>query len=406
MIKVGVDIGNSKISCIVCDIQSADKIKVLSFVNLPTLNIFKNTFTNFKLIKKEIKEVIEIAAKESETEIKSINLNIPISGSISSYYNASINIEDELINELHLKKVINNSEFFNDSINQNILMNYILNYEIDEKLIAGSPIGNFAKKLNLNFYKLSVDKNIINTYENLFNELGIYIANFVPTPLSSAIATLNQDDKDLGSICIDLGDSSTSIAVFENNKLIFCNSINIGSKNITNDIARGVSTTKDSAERLKTLYGSVLSSPSDEYEIIEIPLIGTEEGQFKQINRSTVNSIIKPRVEETLELMWQMLKQYGLNKKRIKNLILTGGGSQLEGINEYAQAIFDSNVRTGKPANLKGLNKNYFGPQFSQTIGAAFFEKSQYEVSFLKKSKKINKNNLFGRFSAWLDQYI
>ena len=406
MIKVGVDIGNSKISCIVCDIQSVDKIKVLSFVNLPTSNIFKNTFTNFKLIKKEIKEVIEIAAKESETEIKSINLNIPISGSISSYYNSSINIENELINELHLKKVINNSEFFNDSINQNILLNYILNYEIDEKLIAGSPIGNFAKKLNLNFYKLSVDKNIINTYENLFNELGIYIANFVPTPLSSAIATLNQDDKDLGSICIDLGDTSTSIAVFENNKLIFCNSINIGSKNITNDIARGVSTTKDSAERLKTLYGSVLSSPSDEYEIIEIPLIGTDEGQFKQINRSTVNLIIKPRVEETLELMWQMLKQYGLNKKRIKNLILTGGGSQLEGINEYAQAIFDSNVRTGKPANLKGLNKNYSGPQFSQTIGAAFFEKSKYEVSFLKKSKKINKNNLFGRFSAWLDQYI
>ena len=79
--------------------------------------------------------------------------------------------------------------------------------------------------------------------------------------------------KILEAICIDLGESSTSLAIFENNKLIFCDSINIGSKNITNDIVRGISTTKESAERLKTLYGSVLSSPSDEYEIIEIPII-------------------------------------------------------------------------------------------------------------------------------------
>ena len=121
------------------------------------------------------------------------------------------------------------------------------------------------------------------------NELNIEIANFVPTPLSSALATLNDDDQDLGGICIDLGASSTSIAVFENKKMIFCDSINVCSKNITNDIARGISTTKESAERLKTLYGSVLSSPSDEHEMIEVPLVSSNENQFKQINRSTIN---------------------------------------------------------------------------------------------------------------------
>ena len=74
----------------------------------------------------------------------------------------------------------------------------------------------------------------------------------------------------------------------------------------------------------------MLNSPSDEYEIIEVPLISSEENQFKQISRSTINLIIKPRVEENLELVWQKLKQYNLNRKKIKNLILTGGGSQLE----------------------------------------------------------------------------
>ena len=406
MIKVGLDIGNSKISCIVCDIKIDKKIKILSFSSLPTVNINKNTFINYDAIKKEVKDILDIAAKESQTEIKSINLNIPVSESQSSFYNSEINIENELINELHLKKAINNSEFFNERVNYKNLMNYIINYEIDGKIIFGSPVGNFAKKLNLNLYKLSVDKNVLKTYKNLFDELKIHVVNFIPTPLSSALSTLNDDDKELGGICIDLGESTTSVAVFENKKLIFCDSINVGSKHITNDIARGISTTKESAERLKTLYGSVLSSPSDEHSFTEVPNILSEENQYKQINLSTINSIIKPRVEETLELVWQKLKQYGLNKKKIKNLILTGGGSQLEGISNYAEEIFDGNVRLGKPHGILGLDKKYSSPNFSQTIGCILYQESQYDLNFLKKNQKTIKNSVFSRFYSWLDHYI
>ena len=406
MIKVGLDIGNSKISCAVCDFKNNQEPRVLAFVNLPTYDINKSAFSNIYSVKKEIKEVIQVAAKESQTEIKSININIPISGSFSYYYNSEINIENEIINELHLKKAINQSEFFDEKKEHKNIINYIIGYEIDEKFIQGSPIGNFAKTLNVSFYKLSVNQNVINTYQNLFNELEIHIDNLVPTPVSSALATLSYDDQELGAICIDLGESTTSISVFENKKLIFSDSINIGSKNITNDIARGISTTKESAERLKTLYGSVLSSPSDEYEIYEVPIVASEEGQSRQINRSTINSIIKPRVEETLELIWQKLKQYSLSKKRIKNLILTGGGSQLEGIEEYAQIIFDSNVRLGKPLKLHGLNKAFMGPQFSQTLGRILYKKDHYELNFLKNPKNLTKNTVFGRFSSWLDRYI
>ena len=247
MIKVGLDIGNSKISCVVCDIKSNEKLKILSFVSLPTININKKIIIDFPSIKNEIKEIIETAEKESQTEIKSINLNIPISSAESFFYSSKISIGNESINELHLKKAINQSVFFNEFVNKKILMNYITNYEVDDKIIVDSPIGNYAHNLTLNFYKLVIEKNIVNTYKNLFSELKIHIANFIPTPLSSALATLNSDDMDLGGICIDLGNSSTSIAVFESSKLIFCDSIGVGSKNITNDIARGISTTKESA---------------------------------------------------------------------------------------------------------------------------------------------------------------
>jgi len=406
MIKVGVDIGNSKISCVVCDIKKDNTKQILSFISYPTKNINKGFISNIKSIKNEISILIRSAEKESQTEIKSIYLNIPVIDSTSSYFNSKIKIDNEMITELHLKKAINQSDFFETSSNYKILMNYITNYDVDNKIFFSNPAGNFGEKISLSFYKLSVNKNIINTLKNLLNDLQIHIVHYIPTPLSSALAALSNDDKELGAICIDLGDSSTSIAVFENAKLIFTDAINIGSKNITNDIAKGISTTKESAERLKNLYGSVLSSPSDEYEKIEIPIVSNEPNQFKQINRSTVNSIIKPRVEETLEVVWQKLKQYNLQKKQIKNLVLTGGGSQLEGIDDYAKIIFDSNVRLSRPSTIPGLKKTFTGPQFSQTIGTVFFEKEDFEIDFLKNNNKIKKNQVLSRFSAWLDQYI
>ena len=164
MIKVGIDLGNSKISCVVCDININQKPRVLSFVSLPTSNINRNTFTNFQSIKNEVKEIIDLAAKESQTEIKSINLNVPLYGSDSLFYNSQIDIENELISELHIKKAINQSEFFNEPINKYVLMNFILNYEIDNELSTGSPIGNFAKK-----YVNSLSENELCELESLLN---------------------------------------------------------------------------------------------------------------------------------------------------------------------------------------------------------------------------------------------
>ena len=358
------------------------------------------TFSNYEIFK-----AINDAAKESQTKIKSVNLNLPAIESSSMFSESEINVSGKMISDLHLKKAVNQSDILETIENYDVIQKFISSYELDNKFFSNSPIGTFGDNLKLNFYKFAVKKNYTNTLSSLFKNLNIHIENYVPTPLSSSLATLNSDDKLLGAICIDLGASSTSIALFENEKLIFMDAINVGGKNITNDIARGVSTNIESAERLKTLYGSVISSPSDEYELIEIPM-SNEPSKFKQINRSTINSIIKPRAEETLELIWQKLKEYNFHKTQIKNLILTGGGAILEGIAEYAQVIFDSNVRIGMPLSIKGLDKKFINPQFSQTIGTILFNKSDYEIEFLKNEEKYKKNTDLSRFYSWLDQYI
>ena len=309
MIKAGLNIGNSKISCVVCDYKNFKNIKILSLISIPSTQIKKNIIVNFSNLFEETKNLILDSEKNSQTKLHSININIPAIESISEFYNSEIIIADEKISALHLKKIINQSNYFNKNENYFEAANNIIAYELDNKLIYSDPIGNYANKIRIFFYKLLLNKKFVNNILTLVENLKLNVDYYIPSPLSSALSTLSEDEKNLGTICIDLGHTTTSVCIFENKNFIFGDAFSVGSNNITNDIARGVSTTLASAERLKTLYGSVISSPSDENEIIEIPIISGENNQFNQINRSTINAIIKPRIEETLEIACKKLNR-------------------------------------------------------------------------------------------------
>ena len=406
MIRAGLNLGNSKISCVVCDYKDSKNIKILSLISLPTKDLKKNIIINYSNLLHEIKKLIIDSEKNSQTKLNSINLNIPANESISEYYDSEVNINEEKISVLHLKKAINESEFFKKNINYFEVLNSIIGYELDNKLLYSDPVGNYANKIKVFFYRLLINDKFFKNLLNLKKDLKLDVDNYIPSPLSSSLSVLSEDEKNLGSICIDLGHTSTSIAIYENKKFIFGDALLVGGNNVTNDIARGVSTTITSAERLKTLYGSVISSPSDEHELIEVPAISGENNQFNQINRSTVNSIIKPRIEETLEMVWQKIKQKNLDTKKIKNVVLTGGGSQLEGIIEYAKIIFSSNVRIGKPLDFIGLESKLSNPSFADILGTILYNRQDYEIKYLGKDKKNKKKLGFSGFLAWLDQYI
>ncbi len=406
MIRAGLNLGNSKISCVVCDYKDSKNIKILSLISLPTKDLKKNIIINYSNLLHEIKKLIIDSEKNSQTKLNSINLNIPANESISEYYESEVNINEEKISVLHLKKAINESEFFKKNINYFEVLNSIIGYELDNKLLYSDPVGNYANKIKVFFYRLLLNDKFFKNLLNLKKDLKLDVDNYIPSPLSSSLSVLSEDEKNLGSICIDLGHTTTSIAIYENKKFIFGDALLVGGNNVTNDIARGVSTTITSAERLKTLYGSVISSPSDEHELIEVPTISGENNQFNQINRSTVNSIIKPRIEETLEMVWQKIKQKNLDTKKIKNVVLTGGGSQLEGIIEYAKIIFSSNVRIGKPLDYIGLESKLSNPSFADILGTILYNRRDYEIKYLGKDKKNKKKLGFSGFLAWLDQYI
>tara|TARA_Y100001970_G_C14148017_1_gene810969 strand:+ start:263 stop:1519 length:1257 start_codon:yes stop_codon:yes gene_type:complete len=407
-IKAAIDIGSSKIACAVGRGIGKFDLEILGYAYYGTNNVKKGLIIEPIKIEKEINKLIGEIENKTQTEISNVIVNASTTKSKSKFLEGSVNIGGEKIDNLHIKSAINNSNFNSDNEDYEPLHEMIKFFNIDNEKKVKDPIDLYGDILSVEIYQLLIKKNYIKSLKNILTKSNLNIDSIIATSFASSLSTLTKDEKDLGTICIDLGAGTTSICLMENDNLIFADAIPIGSNNITFDLSAGLNTSVESAERLKTLYGSVFTNPSDEYEIIDVPIIGSDKSQFNQVSRSIVNSYIKPRVEETLELIRQKLKEYNLHHKRYRRVVLTGGGSLLEGIEDYAKIIFDSQIRIASPYKLKGMSKDIERPQFSSVIGMLLASNNESKIQnyFGEKTLKKSRNTLFSRFSDWLDLYI
>jgi len=228
------------------------------------------------------------------------------------------------------------------------------------------------------------------------------VAGFVAAPYASGLACLVDDEKDLGVIVVDMGGGTTSIGVFIEGAFVHTAMVPVGGNHVTNDIARGLLTPVAHAERMKTLYGSALPSVSDDREIIEVPQMGETDGGdgSNRIPRSMLSGIIRPRIEETFELVRDRLADSGFDKIAGRRLVLTGGASQLPGVRDLAGRILDKRVRIGQPLNVSGLADATQGPAFSTCAGLLAYAVSG-PVEAYASSVSAEPQGRLGRVGRW-----
>jgi cell division protein FtsA len=196
----------------------------------------------------------------------------------------------------------------------------------------------------------------------------------VATPYASGLAALVDDELEMGAACIDLGGGTTTISVFADGKFVHGDAIPVGGSHVTMDMAKGLATRLDHAERLKVMHGSALPGSADDRDVVTIQPIGNDDGDVPvQVPRSVMTRIIRARVEETLEMLRDRLARSGCGSLAGKRLVLTGGASQLAGLPEAARRILGRNVRIGRPLGIAGLPAAAKGPAFSTVVGLLIY---------------------------------
>ena len=283
-------------------------------------------------------------------------------------------------------------------------------WSVDAQRGVRDPRSMFGRMLGLELVVVSISETVFQTLGYCVERAHLEFLGVVAAPFSSALAALEDDEMDLGCICIDMGGGSTSVAVYSNGALVHVDSLAVGGAHVTADIARGLSTSIAGAERIKTLHGSAIASANEDREMIEAPPRGDDPGAGPVVApRSLLKGIIAPRVEETLELLRERLKASGAPLEPGAGIVLTGGASQLAGVREVAVRVFDRPVRLGRPRRAPHLADAASGPAFCAAAGvlqrAAFGPREVVSLRALAGAKpppRDGRSTPISRVATWL----
>jgi cell division protein FtsA len=347
-----LDIGSSKILCIIANISN-DGIDILSFSHKESKGIAFGAISDIKLAQKSIASTVAEAERNAGLNIEKIFVSI--SGCQTS------SIRKNIVTKI-AKNVVNQSDILNAvdkvrnecNISQRIPIHLIpINYHIDDSPPITNPRHMAGEKLYSRFHVITSSKTNITNIENCLKNCQLSIKNYMVEPYASALATINDNELNLGTLVIDIGGSSTSFCIFYEGILYYVGYVLIGGHNITKDISTILSIPLEMAEKIKNLNNTLIISPIEQKEIIKFKSSeNNDDNIVARISREHLKNIIESRLSEIFEAVKLNLEKNKIPLAMIPNIVLTGGVASTIAIDKLASEIFAKNVRIGYPTKF------------------------------------------------------
>jgi cell division protein FtsA len=377
--KISVlDIAGRKIVCVIASINGDNIPKVVGFGHHISEGIKAGIIIDIKKAEKSILAALNAAERMANETIEEAYVNISGSNIKSQHINIETKISGHEVTAKDIDLMVSKGvELFENSETE-IIQSIPLTYRIDDTDGIKDPIGMFGQVISTNLHVVTASATSAKNLRNLLGKCHLNITDFVVSSYASGIATLSQDEMDIGVTLLDIGANNTSIAIFADGYPVYFDSVPVGGAHITRDIALGLSVSIPFAERLKVIHGSAIATESDDVDRID--LADDEEGNMeKSITKSELTSIIKPRVEEIIEMAKSNLEKSGLYSVSGNKVVITGGSSQLQGIREICSYMFNKHTRIAKPVDIIGMPESAKGPAFSASIGMLLHAAKQKE---------------------------
>lgn len=389
---VGLDIGTSKIACIVAESGPDRKIDVIGIGTHPSRGLRKGVVVNIETTVESIRLAVEEAELMAGVEIHSVFTGI--AGSHIRGYNSHgvVATKSHEVMAEDVERVIDAARAMNIPADQKILHILPQEYIVDNQDGIREPIGMSGVRLEA---KVHVVTGAVSSAQNIIkccNRCDLDVADMVLEQVASSEAVLMQDEKDIGVALVDIGGGTTDIAVFVNGAIRHTAVIPIGGDHLTNDLVIGLRTSAREADQLKIKYGSCMTSLVPPEDQIEIPSVGGRPP--RPMPRQVMAQILEPRVEELFELIKGELERSGYQELIAAGIVLTGGSSLLDGMVELAEEIFDMPVRLGRPNGVGGLVDVVSSPIYATGVGLVLYGQ-RYRQKTLRF--KTSDKNIFAR---------
>jgi len=368
-----LDIGSTKIACLIGRADSDGRLRALGFGWQKGRGIKSGGIVDLDEAERAIRAAVGTAEDQADMRLKSVIVNLSCGQPESRLFNVQWPIDGRAVTGDDIRRVVREARARAASEGRGTIHALPLNFATDETGGVADPRGLYCDTLTSQLHVIDAATTAIKSLTACLERCELEISGMVSAPFASGLATLVEDERELGATVIDMGGGTTTISVFAENHLLHTAQLPIGGIHVTNDVARLLSTQVAHAERLKTLYGTCQESPDDARELLPVPMVGEAEHQISKVPRSALVSIIRPRLEEIFELARDRIETSGLGRAAGARVVLTGGAAQLVGARELAAHILNRQVRLGRPFGVIGLPDAATGPNFATLIGLLAF---------------------------------
>ena len=395
-IIVGLDIGTTKVACIVGRKAENGKIEILGYGKTISTGVRRGVVTNIFDTVEAIKTAVKQASDQSGVEINRVSVGIA-GQHIKSLQHRGVLMRDNHeteISEAELERLRNDTFKINMTPGEEIIDVIRQDTYVDGEL-ATNPVGMLGSKIEANFHVIIGQTSAANNIIKCIQSAGLDMDYMILEPIASAQAVLDDEEKDAGVVLVDIGGGTTDIAIFKDKKIQHTAVIPFGGNIITDDICTGCSIIKHYAEEVKVKFGSALASENRDDEVVSIP--GIRGREPKEISFKNLAHIIQARLEEIFDLVNYEIQKAKPDNQLIAGIVLTGGGAMMRHIQQLAEFKTTLEVRIGYPNEHLNQTemKELSSPMYSTSIGIVIETIARMEHDeFLQASKAAEKSRL------------
>lgn len=371
-----VDIGTAKtaVAIVAPDRSAVDgetQLKIAGLGLQKARGIKAGVLTDIDEAEIALRDAISQAERAANLSVNRIMLSVSCGRLKSLHFTANGEAESGIVTDQDLHRLTFGGRSFAERDGRSLIHLNRMGVRLDGAAGHGDPRGYAARSIAMDLHAVTADEAPLRNLLTLIDRCYLKCEGLVATPYASGVAVTTPDERDFGVTTIDFGAGTTSIALFSEGRLVGVDVIPIGSQHITFDIAKALQTPLGEAERIKTLYGTLVQAQSDEYETFSYPLVGENEHDTYQSTKLRLSEIIRPRVAQIIGLVAERLQASAAMPLVGDKVVITGGASQLIGMAEFAGQLLGRHVRVSRPSPVPGLTSGAAGPQLSVLLGLA-----------------------------------
>jgi cell division protein FtsA len=401
---VGLDIGTTKICAIVAE-RSEDGVDVVGIGTHPSRGLRKGVVVDIDATVTSIKHAVEEAELMADCEITSVYAGIA-GGHIRAFNSHGVvAVKDHEVSQNDVRRVIDAAKAVAIPMDREVIHVIPQEFIIDDQDGIREPLGMSGVRLEAKIHIVTAAVTSAQNIVKCANKAGLNVIDIVLEPLASAEAVLALDERQLGVCLIDIGGGTTDIAVFADGSIKHTSVLGLGGYHVSNDIAVGLRTPFEEAERIKKKFGVAAARYLSGDDVISVPSVGGRRP--REVSRKILCEIIEPRMEEILCLARGEIAKAGLEDRIPSGVVLTGGCSALEGAGELAEEIFEAPVRPGMPTHIGGLQDVVRSPMYATGVGLVLFgagrgrDQSRFRIrdgSIFRRVKQRMREWFYGEF--------